>query len=128
MSALFRGITSNNNGDFHCLKCFCSNRTENKLKKHKKVCQNHDYCYVEMPEEDNKILKYNQGEKSMKVPFIIYAELESLLEKMNTCHNNLERSSTTKINKHKPSGYSLFIHCSFDTKTKNIDYYRGKIA
>ena len=34
-----------------------------------------------MPEEDNKILKYNQGEKSMKVPFIIYADLECLLEK-----------------------------------------------
>ena len=34
-----------------------------------------------MPEKDNKILKYNQGEKSMKVPFIIYAGLESLLEK-----------------------------------------------
>ena len=35
-----------------------------------------------MPEEDIKILKYNQGEKSMKVPFIIYADLECLLEKM----------------------------------------------
>ena len=35
-----------------------------------------------MPEEDNKILKYNHGEKSMKVPFIIYADLESLLEKL----------------------------------------------
>ena len=34
-----------------------------------------------MPEEDNKILKYNQREKSMKVLFIIYADLESLLEK-----------------------------------------------
>ena len=51
-----------------------------------------------MPEEDNKILKYNQGEKSMKVPFIIYDDLESLLAKMNTCHNNPEKSSTTKIN------------------------------
>ena len=56
-----------------------------------------------------KILKYNQGEKSMKVPFIIYAALERLLEKMNTCYNNPEKSSTTKINKHTPSGYSLFI-------------------
>ena len=35
-----------------------------------------------MPEEDNKILRYNQGEKSMKVPFIIYADLEPLLEKI----------------------------------------------
>ena len=64
-----------------------------------------------MPNEDNKILKYNHGEKSMKAPFIIYADLESLLEKMNTCHNNPEKSSTTKINKHTPSGYSLFTHC-----------------
>ena len=67
-----------------------------------------------MPEEDNEILKYNHGEKSMKVPFIIFAELESLLEKMSTCHNNPEKSST-KINKHTPSGCSLFTHCSFDT-------------
>ena len=66
--------------------------------------ENHDYCYVQMPEKDNKILKYNQGEKYMKVPFIIYADLESLLEKMNICHNNPEKLSTTKINKHTPSG------------------------
>ena len=54
----------------------------------------------------------------MKVPFIIYADLESLLEKMNSCHNNPKKSSTTKINKHIPSGYSLLTHCPFDT-TKN---------
>ena len=124
---LLRGITgNNNNGNFYCLNCFCSYRTENKLKKHKKVCENHDYCYVEMPEEDNKILKYNQGEKSMKVPFIIHADLESLLEKMNTCHNNPEKSSTTRINKRTPSAYSWFTHCSFDATKNKLDYYRGK--
>ena len=88
LSALVRGITGNNNGDFYCLNCFKSYTTENKLKNHKKICENHDYCCVEIPEKDNKILKYNHGEKSMKVPFIIYADLESLLEKMNICHNN----------------------------------------
>ena len=56
LSALFR-ITSKHDGDFYCLNCFQSYTTENKLKKHKNVCENHDYCYVEMPEEDNKILK-----------------------------------------------------------------------
>ena len=79
-----------------------------------------------MPEEDNKILKYNQGEKSMKAIFTIYAELESLLEKMNTSHNNPKKSSTTKINKHTPSGYSMFTHCSFHTTKNKFDYYRGK--
>ena len=36
-----------------------------------------------MPEKDHKILKHNQGEKSIKVRFVIYAGLESLLEKLN---------------------------------------------
>ena len=62
----------------------------------------------------------------MRVPFIIYADLESLLEKTNTCHNNPEKSSTTKINKHTPPGYSLFTQCSFDTTKNRLDYYRGK--
>ena len=58
LSALFIGITGGNNGDFYCLNCFQSYTKENKFKKHKKVYENYDYCYVEMPEEDNKILKY----------------------------------------------------------------------
>ena len=79
-----------------------------------------------MPNEDNKIIKYNQGEKSIRSPFIIYADLECLLEKISTCNNNPEESSTIEINKYTSSGYSLFRHCSFD-KTKNkLDYYRGE--
>ena len=39
-----------------------------------------------------KISKYNLGEKSMKVPFVIYPDLDSLLEKMKTCHDNPEKS------------------------------------
>ena len=54
----------------------------------------------------------------MKVPFIIYADLKCLLEKISTCINNPNESSTTKINKHTPSGYSIFTSCSFD-ESKN---------
>ena len=61
-----------------------------------------------MPEEDNKILKYNHSGKSMMQPFVIYFDFESLLEKLDTCPNDPEKSSTTKINKHTPSCYSLF--------------------
>ena len=53
LSVLFRGITSKYDGDFYCTNC--------KLKKHYNACKNHDYCYVEMPKEDNNILKYNHG-------------------------------------------------------------------
>ena len=49
-----------------------------------------------MPDEDNKILKYNPGEKSLKFSLIIYADLECLLEKIDTCKNNLVESYTEK--------------------------------
>ena len=62
----------------------------------------------------------------MSAPFVIYTDLESLLEKMSTCNNNPEKSPTTKINKHTPSDYSLLTCCSFDTTKNKIDYYRGK--
>ena len=78
-SALLRGITSNHVGDFHCLNCFHSYSTKEKIKRHKKVCNGHDYCCVEMRDKDSKILKYNHGEKSLKAPFMIYADLEYLL-------------------------------------------------
>ena len=73
-----------------------------------------------MPTKDNDIIK------SMKVPFIIYADLECLLEKMSTCINNPNESSTTKINKHTPSGYSIFTSCSFDESRNKLNHYRGK--
>ena len=80
-SALFREISSSNNGDFCWLNCFHSYRTLNKLKKHERVCKNHDYYHIDMPDKSKNILKYSPGDKSLKAPFIIYADLEYLLKK-----------------------------------------------
>ena len=77
-----------------------------------------------MHSKTNNIIKYNHGEKSMKLPFVIYADLECLLEKMSTCINNPNESPTTKRNKHVPSGYSVFTHCSFDESKNKLNYYR----
>ena len=126
LPALLKGITSKHDGDFYCLNCFRACTTKNRLEKHKKMCENHDYCCVKMPEEDNKILKYKHGEKSMKAPAVIYFDLECSLEKINACHDDPEKSSTSKITKHTPTGYSLFTCYSFGTKENKLDCYRGK--
>ena len=81
LSRLLRGITSNHDGDYYCLNGFHSYRTENKLNAHKKICENNEYCNIEMPTDKNNLIKYNQGDKSLKLPFIIYADLECLLKK-----------------------------------------------
>ena len=82
-----------------------------------RVCNNHDYCHIDMPEEGENILKCSPGDTSLKTPFIIYADLECLLKKEQFCQNNPENYTQSKA-KHKPSGYSLSLICSFD-ETKN---------
>ena len=124
LSALLKGITSKHKGD-SCLNCFRSYRTKEALEKHMKVCEDKDYCYIEMPKK-GETLKYHPGVKSMKTPYIIVADIESLLRKMNTCSNDPNKSSTEKKNKHEMCGYSLFTDCSFDEKNNKLDYYRGK--
>ena len=74
----------------------------------------------------SKIIKYNHGEKSMKASFTIYADLERLLEKMRSCQNNPEKSSTEKTTMHTLSGCSLFTNCSFHSEENQLDCYRGK--
>ena len=79
-----------------------------------------------MPDENNKILKFNLGEKSLKHPFIIYANLECLLEKIDTCYNSPEKSYTEKKAKHKPSGYALVTYCTFDKAKTTVNYYKRR--
>ena len=81
LSGLLTGITSNHKEDFYCLNCFHSYRTKNKLEAHKKICENRDYCRIEIPTKDNNAIRYNQGEKSIKLSFVVYVDLECLLEK-----------------------------------------------
>ena len=56
LSRLFRGLTSNHDGDFYCLNCLDSFTTDNALKIQERLCENNDYCRVEMPTKINKIL------------------------------------------------------------------------
>ena len=56
LSALLRKITLKYHGDFYCLNCLYSFRTENKFKSHKKVCKNKDFCGVLMPSEKDNVL------------------------------------------------------------------------
>ena len=86
-----------------------------------------------MPKQIEKILKYNPGEKSLKVPFVIYLDLECLLKKEqfsdnnnndnNNNNNNLKKSYTQKKAKHEPSGWAIFTRFSFDRKENKLNYY-----
>ena len=75
--------------------------------------------------EDTKILEFNQYQKSDKARFIIYADLECIIEKTG-CKNNPENSPTTKVSEHIPSGFSMSSISSFRSIENENDVYRGK--
>ena len=60
-------------------KLFSYVQDKKRLEKHERICKDHDFCHVKMPDQNNKILKYNSGEKSLKVPFIIECLLKTLI-------------------------------------------------
>ena len=122
LSALLWRISSSNNGDFYCLNCFYSYSTLNKLKKHERACF---FCHADMREEVKNILKYRSGDKSLKVSFIVYADLECLLKKEQSRQN----SCTQRKAKHETSDYSLswmklFIWWKKEKKEKKKKLYQ----
>ena len=123
---LLRGITSTHDGDFYCLNCFHSYRTSNKLKKHVQLCQVNDFCNLVLPNEENKYISSTSGRNELKIPFIIYADIECLLVKMNSCENSDNNSYIEKKSLHVPSGYSIITCYSFDKSLNEQKYYRGE--
>ena len=47
-------------------------------------------------------------------------------KKVQSNQSNPEKSYTEKKARHEPSGWSMFIRCSFDKKENKLNYYRGK--
>ena len=69
--ALLLGITSKHKGNFYCLNCLHSFKTENKLKSHEKVCKKKDFCEIVMPSEKHNVLEFNQYMKTDKILYIL---------------------------------------------------------
>ena len=100
MSTVLREITSKHHGGFCCLNCLRSLRK--------------DFCGIAMPSGKDKM------------PYIIYADIASLIKKIDGCANNPENSSTIKIGEHIPCGYSMATIWAFDHIENKHTLYRGK--
>ena len=107
LSALLHKKTSKHKGGFYCLNCLNSFRTKSNLKSYEKASKNKDIHGIVMPSEKKKILEFNLYMKSNKMSCIIYADIESLIRKIDRCANNPEKSSKMKIGQHIPCGYSV---------------------
>ena len=127
-SALLHKITSRNKGDFYYLICHHSFITENKLKSHEIVCKNKHLCGIAMPSEKDNILEFNQYMNSYKMPYLIYADIESLIRKINGFANNPENSSATKIGDYIPCRIQCQLYGLLIRQKTSMLYIVGKIV
>ena len=74
------------------------------------------------------ILKFENIEKQMRVPFVVYADFESVLKPLDTVEPNPQNSYSIKSVKHEPFSFAYFIKCSFDDTISKFELYRGSDA
>ena len=81
-----------------------------------------------MPSGDTKILEFNQYQKYDSVPFIIYADLKCLIEKIDRLKNNAEKLFTAKVSEHILSGFPVSTISSFKSMKMSMMYTEVKIV
>ena len=111
----------------YCLQCFSSEKV---LTNHKENCiQVNGTQAIKMPTKDNNILKFDNFHKQLAVPFVIYADFESLTENIHGCQPNDDKSYTEAYQKHVDCGYGYKDVCCYDDKySKPVQIYRGEKA
>jgi hypothetical protein len=101
----------------YCKRCLTGYREVEGLKKHNEYCSLHDAQRIVLP-KPGSTLKFKHYFKSMRVPFVVYADFESFLKPINTCQPNSTESYTNKFQKHTPSSFCYYIKCFDDSLYK----------
>ena len=79
-----------------------------------------------MPLEKDNLLEFNQYMKSDKMSYIIHANVESSIKKIDDCQNNPGTSSTIKLGEYILHRYSVSTIWAFDNKENKHTLYSRK--
>ena len=88
-------VSKHKEKSYFCDRCLNSFWCEKSLNKHLEYCSNHEAVKIEMSKKGD-ILKFENYYKGERLPFIIYADIESLIKPIQTCEADPEKSYTKK--------------------------------
>ena len=129
LSRLLSSQNSKNNIQYFCTNCLNGFTSEISRDEHYNYCRSKDSVRVEMPIK-YPIVRYRDGQYQFKVPFVIYADFESILVPVSSAANNPDKSSTRGINVHEPSGWCMNSKFSYGnsywSEIDRFQQYRGK--
>ena len=118
----------------YCLQCFSSERV---LANHVNNCLTiNGEQAINMPKQGENILKFNNFNKQLPVPFVIYADFEAITKKVQVCEQSekmknekSKRPYTKTYQTDEDCGYGYKVICCYDDKySKNTCIYGGENA
>ena len=131
LSRFLSGKNSNTKRKQHfCMNCLQGFTQELSRDQHQAYCEDNESVRVEMPKQGSTI-EFKDGQNQFKVPFIMYADFESIREPMGSVEPrspNPNQPYTNEVNQHTPSGWCVYSKFTYGDVDNPLRTYRGKIA
>ena len=106
----------------NCLQGFT---LESSRDEHQVYCENNETVRVEMPRKGSTVEFYD-GQNQFKVPFMMYAEFEAILEPVQGPSPDPINSCTKEVNQYIPSGWCVYSKFAYGEVKGSLKFYRGK--
>lgn len=127
LSALIQGQVTKRkcNKKYICSRCLHYFKAQYQLDEHVKICSEMNKCKITLPEEHNRWLSFKNYKNKIEVPFIIYADIESLLSPVKC--NTPSQSTIPKgaIQKHIPNSIGYYFHARIDPSLSHYGTFFG---
>lgn len=104
LSRFLAHLTKHQGKSFYCPYCLHRYSSEQLLSNHRTLCGTHKPQVVECPKVGKHYLEFKKLDSLIKLPYIVYSDFESVVEK--THHDD---ANTTRLNVHKPSGFAFLV-------------------
>ncbi|XP_078032837.1 uncharacterized protein LOC144467773 [Augochlora pura] len=114
-------LSKHDHQKYICDRCLQYFTSQERLDTHSVDCGEINKCALKLPTKDNKWLRFKHYAYKEQAPFVIYADLECLLEK-------LEGSDEAygKYQRHRPFSVGYYVHCRYDSSLCKYSAYRDE--
>ena len=130
IKSLSRLLSSKNSNTKHkqhfCMNCLQGFTQELSRDQHQVYCEDNESVRVEMPKQDSTI-EFKDRQNQFRVPFIMYADFESILEPMDPVElGSPSQPYTNEVDQHTPSGWCVYSKFAYRDVDNPLRIYRGK--
>lgn len=82
---------------------------------------------ISLPQNDrDKFIKFSNYKHKEKVPFVIYADIESILEKCDDFPSITTTTTTKKFQKHIPCNVAYYLISTYHSNLSRFNFYTGQ--